>query len=186
MPIEVTEAEIPGVLVIEPKRFGDHRGVFCETFNARDYAAVGIDAEFVQDNVASSAEVHTLRGLHFQTGPMAQAKLLRAIRGSVLDVAVDIRKSSPTYGRSVAVELSAENWKQLYVPRGFAHGYLTLEPDTHMVYKVDGYYSREHEGGLTWNDPAFDIDWGLNGAEPVLNDRDRTWPAFAEFDSPFE
>jgi len=186
VPIDLTPTELTGVLIIEPRRFGDDRGLFCETYNRRDFAEAGIDAEFIQDNHAFSAEAGTLRGLHFQAPPAAQAKLLRVPRGAVMDVAVDIRRSSPTFGRHVAVVLSAENWRQLFVPRGFAHGYCTLEPDTHVVYKVDGYYSREHEGGLLWHDPELAIDWGVGDKPPIVNDRGAAWPPLAELDAPFD
>ncbi|MAY74662.1 MAG: dTDP-4-dehydrorhamnose 3,5-epimerase [Phycisphaerae bacterium] len=183
--MEVTPTEIEGVFIIEPRRFGDERGWFCETYSSRDFAAAGIDVEFVQDNHAFSAEPNTVRGLHFQAPPSAQSKLLRVTHGSVLDVAVDIRRGSPSYGRHVAVELSGDNARQLFVPKGIAHGYKTLTPDCHVLYKVDGFYSRDDEGGLLWNDPALGIDWGGGNDAPVVNDRDASWPTLADLDSPF-
>lgn len=172
--MDVQATDIPDVIIITPKRFGDHRGFFSETYNTRTLAAAGIDADFVQDNQSLSAEKGTLRGLHFQRPPMAQDKLVRVTRGAVLDVAVDIRAGSPTFGRHVAVTLSAENWAQLWVPKGFAHGFITLEADTEVLYKVTDYYSPEHDAGIAWNDPALGIDWGID--DPVLSDKDHDHP----------
>lgn len=180
MPIEVTPTELPGVLIIEPRRFGDERGLFCETYNRRDFAEAGIDAEFIQDNHAFSAEAGTLRGLHFQAPPAAQAKLLRVPRGAVMDVAIDIRRSSPTYGRHVAVVLSAENWRQLFVPRGFAHGYAVLSETAEFFYKCDNYYARDHEGGIIYNDPSLNIDWELPEEDLILSAKDRQLPVLGE------
>ncbi|NKC32070.1 dTDP-4-dehydrorhamnose 3,5-epimerase [Falsiroseomonas selenitidurans] len=178
--MKVTPQAIPDVLLIEPARFGDARGFFSEVWKRSALAAQGLDVTFVQDNHSLSREVGVLRGLHFQRAPAAQGKLVRVVRGRVLDVAVDIREGSPTYGRHVAVELSAENWRQLWVPRGFAHGFLTLEPDCEVLYKVDAEYSREHDGGILWNDPALGIDWPLPPGGPVLSDKDRAAPKLAD------
>lgn len=176
----VIETAIPDVKIIEPAKFGDDRGFFSETFNYEKYKAAGIDLDAVQDNHSLSGPQGTIRGLHFQTSPYAQAKLVRVSRGSVLDVAVDIRRGSPSYGQHVAVELSAEAWNQLYIPRGFAHGFCTLEPDTEFLYKVDNYYAPDHDKGLAWDDPALAIDWPVPPAEVVLSDKDRQHPRLAD------
>jgi dTDP-4-dehydrorhamnose 3,5-epimerase len=167
-----TRLAIPDVILVQPKRFGDHRGFFEETFHAARYAEGGIEGPFVQDNHSLSAEVGTLRGLHFQTEPSPQGKLVRCTRGRIVDVAVDIRKGSPTYGQHVAEELSAENGRQLWVPVGFAHGFATLEPNTEVQYKVTGYYDPDADAGMAWDDPALGIDWRLGGRAPVLSDKD--------------
>jgi len=177
---------IPDVILVTPDRHGDARGFFTETFRANVYEAAGIAGPFVQDNHAFSAAAGVLRGLHFQAPPMAQAKLVRCARGAVLDVAVDIRKSSPTYGQHVSAELSDENGAQLYVPDGFAHGYLTLTPDCVVVYKMTEYYAPETEAGLAWDDPALGIDWPLPNGAPSLSPKDAELPGLADFDSPFE
>lgn len=179
MHIETTP--IPGLLVIEPRRFGDERGVFCETFRADLLAEAGFSAPFVQDNCARSERRGVLRGLHFQTGDAAQDKLVRASRGAIYDVVVDLRRESPTFGRAFGLELSAANWRQLLVPKGFAHGYQSLEPDCEVLYKATGLYAPKAEGGLAWNDPALDIDWPVPETETILNDRDRAWPTLAEW-----
>lgn len=174
------------VLHLTPKRFGDDRGWFTETFNVRNFARVGIAEPFVQDNHSLSRPVGTLRGLHFQTPPHGQAKLVRCIRGRILDVAVDVRRGSPTYGRHVAAELSAENGEQLFIPVGFAHGFVTLEPDTEVTYKVTDFYAPECDGGIRWNDPDIGIDWPLAAASgPVLSPKDEKLPFLKDFDSPF-
>ncbi|SRR5690606_2124409 len=178
--MDVRPLAIPEVLLITPKRFGDDRGFFSETYNRAALAAHGVTLDFVQDNHSLSAAPATIRGLHFQVPPFAQAKLVRVSRGAVLDVAVDIRRGSPTFGRHVSAVLSAENWSQLLVPVGFAHGFCTLEPDTEVLYKVTAPYSAEHDKGLIWNDPALGIDWPLDGREPTLSDKDRRWPALAD------
>jgi dTDP-4-dehydrorhamnose 3,5-epimerase len=176
---------IPDVKVIRPRKFGDHRGFFSETYSVRDFASLGIADAFVQDNHSMSAPVGTLRGLHLQTPPMAQAKLVRVVRGAIIDVAVDVRRGSPTYGQHVRVTLSAAEWNQIYVPIGFAHGFVTTEPDTEVVYKVSNCYSPEHERGIRFDDPALQIDWGIDPATAVLSGRDRQHPPLADFDSPF-
>jgi len=173
---------IADVLVLEPKRFGDDRGFFSETYNARTFAdIVGDETVFVQDNQSLSVEPWVLRGLHFQKPPFAQAKLVRVVHGRIWDVAVDIREHSKSFGQWVAVELSAENWKQLYIPEGFAHGFLTLEPNTEVVYKVADFYKLEADCGIIWNDPTLSIDWPLPaGVNPVLSDKDRKLPGMSE------
>lgn len=181
----ITPTEIPEVLIVEPKRFGDHRGFFAETYSKAKFAEAGVELDFVQDYHSRSASPGTLRGLHFQAPPRAQAKLIRVVRGAILDVAVDIRRDSPTYGRHVAVELSEENFRQLLVPVGFAHGFVTRLPDTEVIYKVDDGYAPETEGGLAWNDITLAIDWGVAGDQVVLSDRDRAWPSFDAFETPF-
>ena len=172
--------------IITPNRFGDHRGFFSESYSQRELAAQGIDMVFVQDNHSLSATAGTVRGLHFQAPPHAQDKLVRCGRGSFLDVTVDIRRGSPTYGQSVAVELSFENGKQLLVPAGFAHGFMTRVPDTEIIYKCTDYYAPETEGALRWDDSDLGIDWGgFGNIEPVLSEKDAVAPLFADLDTPF-
>lgn len=185
--MKVTETKIPGVIIIEPDVFGDHRGYFMETYSTKKYEEIGITTTFVQDNMSFSAQKGTLRGLHFQNAPMAQAKLVSCTRGTVIDVAVDIRKGSPTYKQWVAVELSAENKKQFFIPRGFAHGFLTLTDDVEFRYKVDNLYSKEHDRGIRYDDPSISVDWGglLNGIEPILSEKDTTGPVLENSDCNF-
>ena len=183
--MEVRELAIEGVKVFTPKKFGDARGFFSETYSRPALARTGVDLEFVQDNQSLSAERFTVRGLHFQTPPSAQAKLVRVLRGSIYDVAVDIRRGSPTYGQWVGAEISAALWNQILVPVGFAHGFCTLEPGTEVVYKVSFPYAPEHDAGLRWNDPTFGIDWPCSEEQAVLSDKDRRAPLFEGFDSPF-
>jgi len=168
----VTPLAIADVLLITPKRHGDARGWFAETWSRKALAAVGVDTEFVQDNQAFNAVKGTLRGLHFQKAPHAQGKLVRVVRGAIYDVAVDVRPGSATYGQWVGATLTAEAGEQIWVPRGFAHGYVTLTNDTELFYKVDGDYAPQLEGGLVWNDPDLAIAWPLDG-EPVLSDKDK-------------
>jgi dTDP-4-dehydrorhamnose 3,5-epimerase len=175
----ITPLAIPEVLLITPKRHGDARGWFAETWSRKSLAAAGIEADFVQDNQAFNARRGTLRGLHFQRAPHPQAKLVRVLKGAIYDVAVDIRDGSPSFGRWVAAELTAERGEQLFVPRGFAHGYCTLSDDCELFYKVDGLYAPETEGGLIWNDPDLAIPWPLQG-EPVLSDKDKLLPTLAQ------
>lgn len=184
--LSVETTRLPEVKVISPKRFGDHRGFFSETYNRDAFAAAGITLEFVQDNHSLSAAVGTLRGLHFQSAPFAQDKLVRVTRGRILDVAVDIRRSSPRFGQHVAVELSAENWKQLLVPVGFAHGFVTLEPDTEVLYKVTALYSPEHDHGLAFDDPALAIDWQLRHGMLTLSDKDRRHSRLSDLPACFD
>jgi len=174
---------IDGLLVITPKRHGDERGFFSETYNAQALAEAGFDKPFVQDNHSLSRQKGVLRGLHFQTPPFAQDKLVRVLRGAVLDVAVDLRSGSSTYGQHFALELSADNWKQLLIPVGFAHAFYTLEPDTEVAYKVTAPYAPDHDAGLRWDDPDLAIDWP--GNNPVLSAKDAQLPLFAGFKSPF-
>lgn len=177
--------EIPGILVLTPKKSGDHRGFFSEVFKKSLMAEHGFTREFVQDNQSLSVKAGVLRGLHFQSPPFAQDKLVRVVRGSIFDVAVDLRKGSPTYGDHVAVTLSAENWTQLLVPIGFAHGFVTLEPNTEVVYKVTDYYAPAHDHGVLWSDPDIGVAWPIVEGGPVLSDKDLAQPRFADIDSPF-
>ncbi len=175
------------VQLITPPRFGDDRGWFSETYRRDRLAERGIHDEFVQDNHSLSRDLNVLRGLHFQTPPFAQAKLVRCISGVIWDVAVDVRKSSPTFGKWVAAELSAENGKQLYIPSGFAHGFLTLTENAEITYKVSNHYAPQSDAGLRWDDPALAIDWPLTGqAAPMLSPKDTQLPFLDVFDSPFE
>ena len=186
---ELTVKSLPvlqDVKLIETPRFGDSRGFFSETYNLRAFARAGIDATFVQDNHSLSAARGTLRGLHFQTPPLAQDKLVRVTRGRILDVVVDIRNGSPTFGKHASVTLSAQNGLQIFVPVGFAHGLVTLEDDTEVVYKVSNFYSAEHDRGLLWNDPALGIDWNLGENIPALSERDRHHPLLADLPQYFE
>ncbi len=171
--MKVVDTQIPGVKLVTPARFGDRRGFFSETYSRKAFMAAGIDLEFVQDNHASSAEPGTVRGLHFQIAPMAQDKLVRVTRGAIFDVAVDIRRGSPTFGKWVGARISAEDWNQILVPTGFAHGYCTLEPDTEVFYKVTNYYAPEHERGVLWNDPVIGVDWPVAPGKEILSDKDR-------------
>ncbi len=184
--VQVEDTKLSGVKVITPARHGDHRGFFSESYSRQALAAQGFDLEFVQDNHSLSATVGTVRGLHFQAAPHAQDKLVRCGKGALLDVAVDIRAGSPTYGQWVAEELSFENGRQLLVPAGFAHGFITLQPDTEIIYKCSDYYAPECEGALLWSDPDIGIDWGVPaGTEPVLSSKDAIAPGLSGFDSPF-
>lgn len=169
-----------GVFEVTPKKFGDARGFFSETYQRQRFADAGIGLDFMQDNQSFSAEKWTLRGLHFQVAPFAQDKLIRVLRGSVFDVAVDIRNGSPTYGKWVGCTLSAEKFNQLFIPRGFAHGFLTLEPDVEVLYKVTAPYAPECDRSVRWNDPAIDIAWPLGGAQPVLSAKDANAPLVAD------
>lgn len=188
--MEIQPLAIPDVKVITPKKFGDHRGFFSETFNKKTFAEVGLDFDFVQDNHSLSAQVGVLRGLHFQIPPFAQDKLVRVVKGRIFDVAVDIRVGSPTFGQWVGAEISAELWNQILVPVGFAHGFVTLEPDTEVVYKVTGTYAPDHDRGLAWDDPDIGIDWPLDGPSgkisPVLSDKDTKHPKLADLPTCFE
>jgi dTDP-4-dehydrorhamnose 3,5-epimerase len=171
------------VTLIKPRRFSDDRGWFMETWSRRALASLGIDVDFVQDNHSLSRPVGTVRGLHFQTPPHGQGKLVRCTAGRIMDYAVDIRRGSPTWGRSVGAELSAENGHQLWVPVGFAHAFVTLEPDTEVVYKVTSYYAPAHDGGIRWDSAG--IDWPLPPSGPVLSDKDKALPALDAFETPF-
>ncbi len=177
---------IPGPLMVQPKRFDDHRGFFLESYSTRDYAALGVTESFVQDNHSLSAAVGTVRGLHFQVPPRAQAKLVRVLRGRLLDIVVDLRRSSPHYGQHVAAELSAENAVQLYIPTGFAHGFCTLEPNTEIVYKVSDFYAPECDRGLAWDDPELALPWPVRAAAAQLSDKDRRQPRLADLPPCFD
>ena len=178
--MQVRESRIPEVKILEPKKFGDERGFFSETYNSAALSAAGIDETFVQDNHSLSREVGVVRGLHFQTPPHAQAKLLRVVRGAVFDVVVDLRRDSPTYQQHVSWVISAKDWNQIFVPVGFAHGFCTLEPDTEVLYKVSALYAPDHEGGIQWNDPDLGIDWPVDPAKAVLSGKDRALPRLRE------
>jgi dTDP-4-dehydrorhamnose 3,5-epimerase len=184
--LEVRRLAIPDVLELLPKRFGDHRGYLSEVYNKQRFAAeTGVAIEFMQINQSLSVEKGTLRGLHFQAPPFAQAKLVVAVSGAAFDVAVDLRRGSPTFGKWVSVVLSSAKGNQVLVPAGFAHGFLTLEPDTIMQYQVDNPYSPKHEGGVRWDDPALGIHWPKTTAAPTLSDRDAEFPPLGEIKTPF-
>jgi len=178
--MNVRDADIPDVKIVTPKRFEDERGWFMECHQAAAYAAAGIDAVFVQDNMSLSREAGVVRGLHLQIPPAAQAKLVWVVQGAALDVAVDLRRSSPTCGRHVSRTLSAQNGEQLFIPEGFAHGFMTLEPDTLFAYKVSAPYAPECERGVRWDDPALGIDWGVPADRAVLSPKDLKLPAWSE------
>jgi dTDP-4-dehydrorhamnose 3,5-epimerase len=171
---------LPEIIEIIPSRFGDDRGFFSETWSAAACAEQGILINFVQDNHSLSVETGVVRGLHYQAPPFAQDKLVRVVRGAIFDVAVDIRRGSPTLGHWVGLIVSAEAWNQILVPVGFAHGFMTLEPNTEVVYKVSAPYSRDHDAGIRWDDPAIGIDWPLAGRTPILSDKDRAAPLLAD------
>ena len=185
--MKVIETKIPGVLIVETDVFGDHRGYFTETYSKPKYEKLGIDGDFVQDNMSFTAQEGTIRGLHWQNPPYAQSKLVSCTKGRVIDVAVDIRKGSPTYGQWVSCELSAENHRQFFIPQGFAHGFLTLSPDVEFRYKVDNVYNKESEGAIRYDDPTVNVDWGtlLEGLEPVLSDKDRIAPELEQSNNHF-
>lgn len=185
MSVTVESLAIPDVKIVRPKRHGDARGFFSETYSQRALSDAGIELTFVQDNHAFSAAKGTMRGLHFQTPPFAQDKLVRVIRGAILDVAVDLRRSSPTYGKHVSAVISAQDWNQILVPMGFAHGLLTLEPDTEVLYKVTNYYSPQHDLGLLWNDPALAIAWPISEADAILSAKDKVQPRLADLPAYF-
>jgi len=178
--LDVTAAEIEAIKLLRPQIHRDNRGFFSETYNRANLAAVGLDLEFVQDNHSFSEKPGVIRGLHFQIPPFAQDKLVRVIRGSVLDVAVDMRSKSPTYGKHVARVISAAEWNQIFVPIGFAHGFCTLEPNTEVIYKVTNYYSLSHDRGLLWNDPDLGIVWPIEEAEAILSDKDKKLPRLSQ------
>lgn len=183
--MKATKINLDGVFIIEPNVFGDHRGWFMESYNQAGFeAATGTSIEFIQDNQSFSAQVGTLRGLHYQLAPKAQTKLIRCTRGAIYDVAVDIRPDSETYGQWFGIELSEENKKQLLVPKGFAHGFMTLTPDVEVQYKVDELYSPEHDRGIIWNDPAIGIQWPLD-VKPVLSTKDEQAPTLKDAENNF-
>lgn len=182
--VRVTKTDLPDLLILEPARFGDDRGFFSESWNRKTLQGQGIDIDFVQDNHSLSAAVNTVRGLHFQSPPHAQAKLVRCGRGVLFDVAVDVRRGSPTYGHWFGIELSAENGKQLLVPAGFLHGFATRAPDTEIIYKCSDYYAPDCDGAVRFDDPAIGIDWGLSGPA-ILSDKDAKAQLLGAFDTPF-
>ncbi len=184
--IDIEETVLPEVKILKPRKFGDERGFFSEVWNDRDLKAAGIDTDFVQDNHAFSAEKGTIRGLHYQMPPKAQGKLVRVTRGAVLDVAVDIRRGSPNFGKYVAVELSAENWCQLWVPPGFAHGYCTLTENVEFLYKVTNDYSPENDCGILWSDPSIGINWQVSEGDVILSEKDTVQPLLADQKNLFE
>ncbi len=183
--MQIEETALSGVVILTPRRFGDDRGFFSETWNARAMKDAGLDLDFVQDNHAWTRDAGTVRGLHFQAPPHAQDKLLRVVRGRIMDVAVDARAGSPTYGQWVGVELSAENGRQLLVPKGFLHGYATLSPDCDVLYKCTDFYAPQTEGSVRFDDPDLGIDWGIDPARAILSDKDAAAGRFADFQTPF-
>ncbi len=184
--MEVEDTALEEVKILKPRRFGDERGFFSECWSRRLMEEAGLDFNWVQDNHSLSAVSGTVRGLHFQSPPHAQAKLVRCGKGALFDVAVDIRKGSPTYGKWTGTELSFDNGKQMLVPAGFLHGFVTREPDTEIVYKCSDYYAPECDGAVRFNSPDLGIDWGIGDAKAILSDKDQNAPLFADFDSPFE
>lgn len=183
--MQATALAIPDVLVLSPKKHGDERGFFSEVFKESLFTANGVDACFVQDNHSFSSQRGVVRALHFQAPPKAQGKLVRVVRGAILDVAVDIRIGSPTYGQHVSAEISAGAWNQIWVPAGFAHGFCTLTDECEVLYKTTSEYAPDLEGGITWNDPALGIDWPVAPSEATLSARDTRWPSFDKLQSPF-
>ena len=181
--MNVIETKLAGVVIVEPQVFGDHRGWFMESWSQKTMADNGLNVNFVQDNQSYTARKGTLRGIHFQQYPMAQTKLVRVTRGAVMDVAVDLRKDSPTYRQWVAVELSAENKKQLLIPQGFGHAFLTLTDDVEFVYKCDNFYSKEHDRNIRFDDPELGVEWGI--ADPILSEKDAAAPFLKDSDCNF-
>ena len=184
--MKIERLAIPDVLLITPAIHRDERGFFSEVWKDKTLRDAGVGLDFVQDNHVLSRDLGTLRGLHFQLPPMAQDKLVRCTRGSILDVAVDIRRSSPTFGTYVSAVISAENWQQIFVPKGFAHGYVTLEPDTEVMYKVTAYYSPQHDKGIAWNDPDVGVDWGIGADRAILSAKDKLQPRLTAADRLFD
>lgn len=182
--MKLTPLKLEGALLLEPVVHGDHRGFFMESYNEAVMEQLGVSYKFIQDNQSLSAEPGVLRGLHYQLNPKAQTKLIRVLTGAIYDVILDIRRNSPTFGQWIGVILSEHNKRQLLVPKGFAHGFCTLVPNTQVLYKVDEYYSPEHDRGILWNDPALNIDWPIS--EPLLSDKDRTHSTFADAEMNFD
>ncbi len=178
--MEFIKTELDGVYIVQPKVFGDSRGFFMESYSEREFKKAGFNYNFVQDNHSLSEKKGTLRGIHFQKGEMAQAKLVRCTRGAILDIAVDLRKESPNYKKYIAVELSADNKRQLLIPRGYGHAFLTLTDFVEVQYKADNFYSPEHDGGVLWSDPEIGIDWG--DTIPILSEKDKNAPLLADAD----
>lgn len=183
--MKISSLSIPDIKIIETKKFGDNRGYFSETFNLQALHDNGINLNFIQDNQSLSVDKNVIRGLHFQSPPYAQDKLLRCLTGSIMDVAVDIRKDSPTYGKHITKLISAENFEQILVPIGFAHGFVTLEENTTVLYKVSNYYSASNDHGIYWNDSDLEIDWGINENNAILSEKDKTQQSFKLLRSPF-
>ncbi len=183
--MDVLQTALADVRIVKPRRFGDHRGFFSETFNAKAFVEAGLPTDYVQDNHSLSATKGTIRGLHFQLPPLAQGKLVRVVKGAILDVAVDIRRQSATFGQSVAIVVSAAEWNQLFIPIGFAHGFCTLEADTEVIYKVTDFYSVEHEHGILWNDPDLGIDWPIAADLAVLSEKDKVLPRLKDLPAYF-
>jgi dTDP-4-dehydrorhamnose 3,5-epimerase len=183
--MEVHKTGLPGVLVLKPRRFVDARGYFVEIFSERSFAAAGVKARFVQENQSCSIQAGTIRGLHFQLPPAAQAKLVRVLRGAIFDVAVDLRRGSPTYGQWISKTLTAEDGEQFLIPRGFAHGFCTLQADTEVSYKVDSFYAPDCDSGLIWSDPDLKIDWPITADSAILSDKDAKLGFIKDFVSPF-
>ncbi|MEG0125871.1 MAG: dTDP-4-dehydrorhamnose 3,5-epimerase [Clostridia bacterium] len=177
------DTAVPGVLIIEPQLFGDHRGYFMETYSNKTFRDLGIESVFVQDNQSFTAQIGTLRGIHFQNAPMSQAKLVRVTRGAVMDVAVDLRRGSTTYLKWISAELSAENKRMLFIPRGFGHGFVTLTNDVEFVYKVDNLYSKKCDRGIRFDDPSIGVEWGISN--PILSQKDTTSPMLSDSDCNF-
>lgn len=185
MSLDVQSLALPDVKIVRPTRHGDHRGFFSEAYSKKSFVAAGIDMEFIQDNHSLSADVGTVRGLHFQIPPRAQHKLVRVTRGAIFDVAVDIRMGSPTFGQHVSAVISASEWNQILIPIGFAHGLVTLEPDTEVLYKVSDEYAPQCDKGLLWNDPALNIDWPVDTDAAILSDKDTKHPSLADLPAYF-
>ena len=183
--MNIKSLAIPEVRILQPRRFDDERGFFSETWNRRTLRDAGVELDFVQDNHSLSRAQGTVRGLHYQAPPFAQDKLVRVVRGRILDVAVDLRRGSPSYGRHVSAEIGADQGHQILVPQGFAHGFCTLEPDTEVIYKVTGYFSPQHDLGILWNDPELEISWPVETNAAVLSEKDLRQPRLREIESPF-
>jgi dTDP-4-dehydrorhamnose 3,5-epimerase len=181
--MKVTKTKLDGVLILEPDVFGDHRGWFMESWSKKKYEDIGINVEFVQDNESFTAKKGTLRGIHFQQAPFAQSKLVRVVQGAVLDIAVDLRKNSPTYLQWVAVELSSENKKQFFIPQGFGHGFLTLTDNVQFVYKCDNFYSKEHDRSIRFDDEEIGVQWGIT--DPIVSEKDMNAPKVKDSDCNF-
>ncbi len=178
--MKIIETQIPAIKILVPGKHGDHRGFFSEVFNHRLMKEAGLCCDFVQDNHSLSAEKGVVRGLHYQLPPMAQDKLVRVLRGGIMDVAVDIRRHSPTFGKHITAIITAQNWHQILVPAGFAHGFVTLEPNTEVLYKVTNFYSPQHDRGIRWNDPDLGIDWGIDESAATLSAKDKLHPTLGE------
>ncbi|WP_373231294.1 dTDP-4-dehydrorhamnose 3,5-epimerase [Cohnella sp.] len=182
--MKLVETKLDGVRIIEPDVYGDSRGFFMESYSKQKFTELGLDFDLIQDNHSLSAQAGVIRGLHYQSSPKAQSKIVRVLTGAIYDVAVDIRIGSPTFGEWVGVVLSEENKRQLVVPKGFAHGFCTIVPNTNVLYKVDEYYSPEHDRGILWNDPDLNIDWPISN--PILSDKDKNQPLFKQLQQQFE